>query len=105
MMSESAMDLVRCPSCEGAGWFSDDESDESLTCDWCGGVGYVYRDLEGVDHRIPSADYDRLTPTLERLETERLRELGYSGNAKKPWEQDIRKGTHGGVNPYEDDEA
>jgi hypothetical protein len=31
--------------------------------------------------------------------------MGYQGEARKPWEQSIRRGTQGGVNPYEDDEA
>jgi hypothetical protein len=101
----SGMMVERCPSCDGAGWYTDEETDESLTCDWCNGVGYVYRDSSGVDHGIPPADYEQLTPTLERLEIERLREMGYTGQAKKPWEQDVRRGTQGGVNPYEDDQS
>ncbi len=99
-MADALMLITRCPSCDGAGWYADEDTDESRTCEWCGGVGYVYRDAESIDHRIPPSDYERLTPTLERLEIERLREMGYSGEAKKPWEQDVRKGTEGGVNPY-----
>lgn len=100
----SAMIVMRCPSCDGLGWHTDEETGESLSCDWCAGVGYVYHSGDGVDHRIPPADYETLAPTLERLEIERLREMGYTGEAKKPWEQDVRKGTQGGVNPYEDEE-
>ncbi|MCU0512067.1 MAG: hypothetical protein MUE40_05795 [Anaerolineae bacterium] len=94
------MELVRCVSCNGYGWLEDDFSGVSDDCDWCGGTGYVYRDAAGVDHKIPPADYGQVAATLERLEEERLRELGYTGQAKKPWEQDVRQGTQGGVNPY-----
>jgi hypothetical protein len=97
------MKPVRCISCDGFGWIEDDFSGESSDCDWCGGVGYVYRDEQGIDHKIPPADLAPLHDVLEQLEQERLREMGYSGQAKKPWEQDVRKGTQGGTNPYEDD--
>jgi hypothetical protein len=30
---------------------------------------------------------------LEKLEAERLRDMGYTGSAKRPQEQEIRKGT------------
>lgn len=80
------MDIVLCVSCEGYGWF-EDEGD----CDWCGGAGYVYRDAGGVDHKIPESDYGKVADVLETLETERLREMGYTGEAKKPWEQAVRK--------------
>jgi len=82
--------LVPCPSCEGYGWF-EDEYEQAADCDWCGGIGYIYRDADGVDRRIPSADYAALSDQLEQLETERLRALGYTGQAKKPWEQKIRQ--------------
>ena len=101
------MQIVRCISCDGIGWFQDDfageqdASDGVIDCDWCGGVGYTYRDAGGVDHRIPTADLEALSAQLEALETERMREMGYSGQAKKPWQQDIRKGTQGGQNPYD----
>ncbi len=95
--------LIRCISCDGYGWHVDDFSGDVETCDWCGGVGYVYRYADGSDHRIPPADWARVADTLEQLEAERLRELGYTGSAKKPWEQEIRKGTKGGANPYEAD--
>lgn len=85
------MEVVRCASCEGYGWFEDDDG-ITQECDWCGGIGYVYRDAEGVDQRIPEADYKAISERLEQLETERLRALGYSGEAKKPWEQKIRQG-------------
>jgi hypothetical protein len=83
------MEVVRCVSCDGYGWL-DDEAGES-DCDWCAGVGYVYRDETGVDRRIPSSDFAAVAHTLEALETQRLREMGYTGGAKKPWEQSIRK--------------
>lgn len=92
------MRVVRCISCDGFGWLEADDAAEpsaldaeALECAWCGGVGYVYRDDAGHDHRIASADFDALTETLEELETERLREMGYTGTARKPWEQAIRK--------------
>lgn len=94
------MTPVRCISCDGFGWIEDEFTGETADCDWCGGVGYVYRDDQGIDHKIPQADYARMSAVLEQLEEERLREIGYSGQAKKPWEQDIRKGTQGGENPY-----
>ena len=49
------MDIVRCVSCEGFGWFEDDFSGEVEDCDWCRGVGYVYRDASGNDLSIPAA--------------------------------------------------
>ncbi|MGB1286625.1 MAG: hypothetical protein ACPG7F_08855 [Aggregatilineales bacterium] len=95
------MDLVRCPSCEGFGWFADDFTDEATDCDWCRGVGYVYRDDNNTDSPIPKADYAKIADKLEQLDIQRLQEMGYEGEAKKPWQQDIRKGTKGGENPYE----
>lgn len=93
------MKIIRCMSCDGYGWFEDDFSGEVEECEWCGGVGYVYRDEQDTDHRIPNSDFARVADELERLETERLRELGYQGEAKKPWQQDIRKGTNLGTHP------
>ena len=84
------MEIVRCISCEGYGWFEEDDGSSS-DCDWCGGAGYVYRDSDGVDHKIPAADYGRVAATLEQLEIQRLREMGYTGQPKKPWEQAIRR--------------
>lgn len=84
------MQIVRCVSCEGYGWFEEDDG-TSADCDWCGGAGYVYRDDSGVDHKIPEADYGRVADVLEQLEIERLREMGYTGQPKKPWEQAIRR--------------
>ncbi|HYO88935.1 MAG TPA: hypothetical protein VER79_09820 [Candidatus Limnocylindrales bacterium] len=80
--------LARCPSCDGYGWLEED--DGTAECAWCAGAGYVTRDADGIDRAIPAADYGRLAAQLEALEAERLRELGYSGAAKKPWEQEIR---------------
>lgn len=98
-------EIVRCPSCEGYGWYTDEFSGETGDCEWCGGIGYVYRSEQGVQRRIPPEDYGRVADTLERLEEERMRELGYTGEAKPPWEQDIRKGTRGGVHPDERDDT
>lgn len=93
--------LTRCPSCDGIGWFEDELSEQVSDCDWCGGVGYVWRDAQGVDSHIPESEWGRLADQLETLETERLHEMGYTGSARKPWEQDVREGTRGGQNPYE----
>lgn len=82
-----AESLAPCPSCEGYGWFEDELEGTVADCDWCQGCGYVYRDARGVDRAIPPADYSRVAAELERLEGERLRRLGYTGSAKKPWEQ------------------
>ena len=97
------MKIVRCISCDGFGWFEDDFSGEVEDCDWCGGVGYVYRDADETDKRIPHEDFSDVSEELERLETERGREMGYQGEVKKPWQQDIRKDTNLGQNPYEDE--
>ena len=91
--------IVRCASCDGFGWFEDDFSGASADCDWCAGVGYVYR-RDGRDSAIPQADFEVVADELEGLEHERLRELGYQGAAKKPWQQQIRKDTRLGRNPY-----
>lgn len=95
------MKIVRCVSCDGFGWFEDDFTGEVEDCDWCDGVGYVYRADDKTDSPIPKADYQTVAEELEKLETERLRELGYQGQAKKPWQQEIRKGKTLGENPYE----
>lgn len=84
------MRIIRCPSCDGFAWIEDDDG-QAVDCDWCGGAGYVYRDESSVDHVIPESDYGKVADVLEKLEIERLRELGYTGSAKKPWEQAIRK--------------
>lgn len=95
-------EVVRCISCAGYGWIEDDLFGAPASeCDWCQGIGYVYRLSDGTDMPIASADYGKLADRLEQLEMERLRELGYQGQAKRPWEQDIRRGTQGGENPYE----
>ena len=93
--------IVRCASCDGYGWFDDDFDEESADCDWCAGVGYVYQ-RHGRDAAIPRADFEAVADELERLEQERLRELGYQGAAKKPWQQEVRKDTQLGRNPYAD---
>ncbi|MBA3871442.1 MAG: hypothetical protein H0X30_20045 [Anaerolineae bacterium] len=82
--------IVPCPSCEGFGWF-EDEDGAAQDCDWCAGIGYIYRDTDGLDKRIPPADYGLVSDQLEQLETQRLRAMGYTGEAKKPWEQKIRQ--------------
>lgn len=81
--------IVICPSCEGFGWFEDEDA-AAHDCDWCGGIGYIYR-TEGMDRPIPPQDYAAVSDRLEQLETQRLRAMGYSGEAKKPWEQKIRQ--------------
>ncbi len=84
------MEIVRCPSCEGYGWVSDlDDGDQD--CTWCAGIGYVYRDERGADRPILASELPGLVEQLEALELVRLREIGYSGAAKKPWEQAIRQ--------------
>ncbi|GIL11421.1 MAG: hypothetical protein BroJett038_01410 [Chloroflexota bacterium] len=87
------MDIVRCISCDGYGWFEEDG--ETVECDWCGGIGYVYRGADGADRRIPAGDYEAVAAQLERLEQERLRALGYTGQARRPWEQKIRQQRRG----------
>jgi hypothetical protein len=87
------MNVVRCPSCDGYGWVEDDDG-QAVDCDWCAGVGYVYQDANGVDRPIPQADLAGLADTLERLEAQRMRDLGYTGSAKHPSDQEIR-GTRG----------
>lgn len=81
--------IVTCPSCEGFGWFEDEGVVQD--CDWCDGIGYIFRDANGIDSHIPPAEYAAVSDTLERLEAERMRAMGYTGEAKKPWEQAIRK--------------
>lgn len=83
--------IVRCPSCDGYGWLTDDFTGETGDCDWCAGTGYVYRSADGVDRPIPPADYGKVAARLEALEHERLRELGYSGSALHPNDQPIRR--------------
>lgn len=90
--------VIRCVACDGYGWLAadsldtDDETDGGdVECAWCGGIGYVYRAEGGVDRRIPPADLDVLTAMLEALEVARLREMGYTGEAKQPWRQQIRR--------------
>ena len=102
-MSAPDTKIIRCVSCDGFGWFEDDFSDETGDCDWCAGAGYVYRDGAGRDSPIPPGDYAAVADALERLELERLREMGYQGGARKPWQQAIRKDTRLGRNPYEDE--
>jgi hypothetical protein len=99
------MEIVRCPSCDGFGWDEDEFTGEVEDCAWCAALGYVYRDEAAVDHKIPQADLKQadISAQLEALETERMREIGYTGEAKKPWQQDIRKGTQGGINPYDEE--
>ncbi|HEX2906980.1 MAG TPA: hypothetical protein VHO69_08980 [Phototrophicaceae bacterium] len=82
------MEIVRCVSCDGYGWFEDEAG--APDCNWCGGVGYIYRDENGVDRHIPASDYPVVAERLEQLEIERLREIGYTGAAKRPWEQAVR---------------
>jgi hypothetical protein len=94
------MDIVRCTSCDGYGWVTDEFTGENEDCDWCGGTGYVYRDSAGIDHPIPEADFGTVSAVLEKLETQRMREIGYTGQARHPDEQPIRK-----ENPQKPDEV
>ncbi|NWF68573.1 MAG: hypothetical protein HXY40_05765 [Chloroflexi bacterium] len=87
------MEIARCESCNGYGWVEDEFTGETGDCDWCKGTGYVYRE-NGIDRPIPESDYGKVADTLERLEEARMREIGYSGQAKKPWEQAIRGSDH-----------
>lgn len=82
--------IVSCPSCEGYGWFEDEIVGEVEDCDWCTGVGYIYRDANGIDSPIPASDWGRVADQLEKLEAQRLQDMGYTGSAKKPWEQAAR---------------
>ena len=95
--------ITRCASCEGYGWHEDEFSGAAEDCDWCRGAGYVYRDAAGRDRPIPKADYSAVAEELERLEAERLREMGYQGAAKKPWQQAVRRDTELGRDPYQDE--
>ena len=92
--------IIRCASCDGFGWFEDDDFSGAGDCDWCGGVGYVYRH-DGRDAIIPKRDYAAVADELEALELERLRDMGYQGAAKKPWQQQVRKHTRLGSDPYQ----
>ena len=84
--------IVICAACDGYGTIEDDDTGETIACTWCGGAGYVYRNEHNVDRVIPDVDYPRVADQLEQLERQRLRALGYTGEAKKPWEQEVRKG-------------
>jgi hypothetical protein len=94
------MQIVRCVSCDGYGWEIDDFTGDAVDCSWCNGTGYLYRDVDGVDHRIPEADYGKVQHQLEQLEQTRMEEMGYSGTAKHPDEQPIRR-----ANASEDDDG
>ncbi|MCY4465725.1 MAG: hypothetical protein OXE46_09335 [Chloroflexi bacterium] len=96
------MTIIRCASCDGFGWF-EDEIGLGIDCDWCAGAGYVYQDAAGRDLPIPQQDYPHVAEELEALEAERLREMGYQGAAKKPWQQQIRQDTQLGRDPYAGD--
>jgi hypothetical protein len=97
--------IVRCPSCEGYGWTEDEFSGENESCAWCDGAGYVYQGADGVQRPIPNTDYETVATELERLEKQRLHEMGYTGEAKPPWEQNIRNGTVGGLHPSEREDS
>jgi hypothetical protein len=89
--AQEVMQIVRCVSCDGYGWEIDDFTGDAVDCSWCNGTGYLYRDASGVDHRIPEADYGKVQAKLEQLEQTRMQEMGYSGTAKHPDEQPIRR--------------
>jgi hypothetical protein len=84
------MEISRCLSCDGYGWVSDPDEGEQ-DCDWCRGVGYVCVEPQGLHRPIPTDALTALAEQLEALEAQRLRDLGYTGQAKKPWEQMIRQ--------------
>ena len=98
----TAMKIRRCVSCDGYGWFEDEFTGETTDCDWCGGTGYIYRDANGIDHKIPEADYGKVANVLEQLEQNRMRDLGYTGTALHPDEQPIRTGDID--NPFDSDD-
>lgn len=84
-------EISRCPSCDGYGWVDGDwGSDDPQDCDWCAGIGYVYILPSGAHQPIPPADYGKVAYQLEALDHQRMREIGYTGEAKPPWEQAIR---------------
>lgn len=91
--------IVECLSCEGFGWYDDDFSAQAVSCEWCDGSGYVYQAADGVQSRIPDEDYPAIADQLEALEQQRMRRMGYTGEAKPPWEQHVRRGTKGGTKP------
>ena len=95
------MDIVRCVSCDGYGWETDDDG-AAQDCDWCGGTGYVYRDERGIDHHIPPEDYGKVADILEKLDINRLRDIGYTGEPKRMEDQEIRKRNQ---SPDSEDEA
>ncbi|MEO0561234.1 MAG: hypothetical protein AAF125_03925 [Chloroflexota bacterium] len=97
-------EIILCPSCDGHGWTTDAFTADKEACGWCNTGGYVYAEAGGVQRAIPDADYPALAPQLEVLEAARMREMGYTGEAKPPWEQKIREGTRGGVHPDERDD-
>ena len=47
----------------------------------------MYQLENGAQQQIPNSDYGKVADQLELLEQERMRELGYKGAAKPPWEQ------------------
>lgn len=97
-------DIVRCPSCDGYGWHTDEFTGETDDCAWCGGIGYVYQSADGVQRPLSAQEATAAAAALEQLEAARMRELGYTGKAKPPWEQGVRKGTRGGIHPDERDD-
>lgn len=102
-MTDKHERIVRCPSCDGHGWAEDDFTGEREGCAWCDESGYMYENADGVQRQIPHADYGAVADELERLERDRMRELGYQGEAKPPWQQEVRRGTRGGQHPDERD--
>jgi hypothetical protein len=93
--------IVRCPSCAGYGWVEDELEGGVQDCDWCDATGYLYEDGKGIQRRIPHVDYGIVADQLEALEQQRMRELGYQGLPKPPWEQAVRTGTKGGQHPHQ----
>ncbi len=83
------MEIVRCVSCDGYGWLEENGMVEE--CDWCGSIGYVFRDAQRIDHQITEPNDPVIAEKLESLERQRMRELGYTGEARHPAEQQIRR--------------
>lgn len=83
------IEIIRCPSCEGYGWAEDALEGTAGECDWCAGIGYVAREND-LDRalRPDEAEDPAIAARLEQLEAERLRGLGYTGQASKPWERE-----------------
>jgi hypothetical protein len=95
--------IVRCLSCEGYGWYEDEFTSETTDCDWCDGVGYVYRDAQNIDHKIPLEDLKQpdISAQLELLEGERLRKA----SASRAFARSVRMGPGLALRAIRDDKG